>query len=513
MKKIIWRKNFEGKRMGLLLPLTGVPAFYDYQDKTFGKKLMNNMLWVNEGFNCLGAYFDKYETSNFIDIALDRIINQTNKIDKLHRYTIEKVRVYFGILRRFNQIDFAKSTAKELKGYYDEIFKYQPCCHGLSVWTTWFVDSDGEDLTNYLINYVKNQIEKYKFKDNFAEIFPLLTTPTKDTLAQIETKESLKILQSINKNLIAKKLFLSKNISIIEEGLDKLDSKLRNKIINHYKKWRWMPYGYLGPEYDLDYYLEIWSSLLRQKVNINRELNQLSKIHQENKILQNKFFKKFNFDSQHKAIFKVAQQIVWLKAYRKDAMFYSCCILEKIQKEIAKRFDLSFNQARYLTKEETHALLAGKNISIDQINQRLKFFIFYLNNSKINLLVGKKAKAFLTKQRFEKIKIVDVQELLGTCACIGKAKGVVRLIDVPEEMYKMNKGDIMVSHTTFPSLVPAMKKASAIITDDGGLTCHAAIVARELKKPCIVGVKIATQVLKDGDLVEVDATRGLIKKI
>jgi pyruvate,water dikinase len=75
----------------------------------------------------------------------------------------------------------------------------------------------------------------------------------------------------------------------------------------------------------------------------------------------------------------------------------------------------------------------------------------------------------------------------------------------------MNKGDIMVAHTTFPSLVPAMKKASAIITDDGGITCHAAIVSRELKTPCVVGTKIATKVLHDGDLVEVDASLGTIK--
>lgn len=56
-----------------------------------------------------------------------------------------------------------------------------------------------------------------------------------------------------------------------------------------------------------------------------------------------------------------------------------------------------------------------------------------------------------------------------------------------------------------------MKKASAIVTDDGGITCHAAIVARELKTPCVVGTKIATHVLKDGDMVEVDADKGSVR--
>lgn len=106
---------------------------------------------------------------------------------------------------------------------------------------------------------------------------------------------------------------------------------------------------------------------------------------------------------------------------------------------------------------------------------------------------------------------VDV--LQGTCACPGKAKGKVKIINLPEEMAKMEKGDIMVSHTTFPALVPAMKKAAAIITEDGGITCHAAIVSREMQIPCLVGIKIALQVLKDGDKVEVDAEKGIVKKV
>ena len=64
---------------------------------------------------------------------------------------------------------------------------------------------------------------------------------------------------------------------------------------------------------------------------------------------------------------------------------------------------------------------------------------------------------------------------------------------------------------TTPDFVPAMKKASAFITDEGGITCHAVIIAREMKKPCIIGTKIATQILKDGDLVEVDADNGVVR--
>jgi pyruvate,water dikinase len=73
------------------------------------------------------------------------------------------------------------------------------------------------------------------------------------------------------------------------------------------------------------------------------------------------------------------------------------------------------------------------------------------------------------------------------------------------------KNFILVTSMTHPKDIMLLKKASAIVTDEGGILCHAAIVAREMKKPCIIGTKIATQVLKDGDMVEVDAERGAVK--
>lgn len=80
-------------------------------------------------------------------------------------------------------------------------------------------------------------------------------------------------------------------------------------------------------------------------------------------------------------------------------------------------------------------------------------------------------------------------------------------------MVKVSAGDVVVSPMTTPDLLPAMKLSSAIVTDEGGLTCHAAVVARELGKPCVIGTKIATKVLKDGDTVEVDAEKGIVRII
>jgi phosphohistidine swiveling domain-containing protein len=107
----------------------------------------------------------------------------------------------------------------------------------------------------------------------------------------------------------------------------------------------------------------------------------------------------------------------------------------------------------------------------------------------------------------------NAKELKGQAAYLGRARGIVRIVKNRKQLGNVKRGDILVSPMTTPDFISAMKRAAAFITDEGGIVCHAAIVAREMKKPCIVGTKIATQVLKDGDLVEVDAEKGVVKII
>lgn len=108
-------------------------------------------------------------------------------------------------------------------------------------------------------------------------------------------------------------------------------------------------------------------------------------------------------------------------------------------------------------------------------------------------------------------KVEGMGEIKGTIGCRGHAKGrVVVVIDMPD-MKNVQPGDILVAPYTNPNMVPAMERSSAIVTNIGGMTSHAAIVSREFNKPCIIGTEIATQILKDGDIVEVDANIGVVR--
>ncbi|ABO50976.1 phosphoenolpyruvate synthase [Desulforamulus reducens MI-1] len=116
------------------------------------------------------------------------------------------------------------------------------------------------------------------------------------------------------------------------------------------------------------------------------------------------------------------------------------------------------------------------------------------------------------KDNMSEVKKEDLEVLVkGMAASPGIASGKVTIIR-NDDISGVKEGDILVTIMTNPDMVPAMSKAAAIVTDEGGRTCHAAIVSRELGVPCIVGCKNATDVLKEGQEVTVDATRGVVYK-
>lgn len=100
--------------------------------------------------------------------------------------------------------------------------------------------------------------------------------------------------------------------------------------------------------------------------------------------------------------------------------------------------------------------------------------------------------------------------LKGTPASIGIASGPVKIITYPFDFSEFEEGYILVTEMTTPLFLPVMRKAIAIVTDIGGLLCHAAIVSRELKIPCVVNTKDGTTVLKDNQVVVVNAIKGEI---
>ncbi|OGM27258.1 phosphoenolpyruvate synthase [Candidatus Woesebacteria bacterium RIFCSPHIGHO2_02_FULL_38_9] len=123
---------------------------------------------------------------------------------------------------------------------------------------------------------------------------------------------------------------------------------------------------------------------------------------------------------------------------------------------------------------------------------------------------NKKVEKRFEESKSEDLKVASTAFLTGSPASPGIGFGPVKIAKTPKDIDKVQKGDVLVSIMTSPDFVPAMKKAAAIITDEGGGTSHAAIVSRELGVPCVVGTKEATKKLKDGQIVSVNGSTGHI---
>lgn len=189
--------------------------------------------------------------------------------------------------------------------------------------------------------------------------------------------------------------------------------------------------------------------------------------------------------------------------------FYQAQLLEEITKIVGiPRTELENLRIEQFNEE----FLASNDVRKTIDEQKLGYFIFWEPAEGFSILTGEKA-INVQKTLYSDKEVTKSIELRGISACPGKAIGPVKIILNPRQSSYFNEGDILVTGMTSPDFVLLMNKAGAIVTELGGITCHAAIVAREMNKPCIIGTEIATKVLKDGDLIEVDATKGIIRRI
>jgi phosphoenolpyruvate synthase/pyruvate phosphate dikinase len=211
---------------------------------------------------------------------------------------------------------------------------------------------------------------------------------------------------------------------------------------------------------------------------------------------------KYNLNEEERIMVDLLKITEVIRDQRKKTNLIGTYTLFRFLDEAIKRKNIEINLAKRIFFFEFKDLMINPKIR-DKLQKRKSTSYIY---------DGKKVHYLEYSALEEEIKLDKNQSSIkGVSASRGTAKGKVKIILGTKDFQKLNSKDILVTEMTRPDFLPIMKKASAIITDEGSLTCHAAIVARELGIPCIVGTKTATRLLKDGDEVEVDANKGNIK--
>lgn len=265
-----------------------------------------------------------------------------------------------------------------------------------------------------------------------------------------------------------------------------------DKIYNIFvEEYGWLRNSYEGKFNITKSWLERYlSQIVKTKIKKNKEMGRLVELPQKYELLSKTVSQAIVFRDDKKKLFLLGVELMdrWLRAYCKEN-------------------GLNFKEMRWLSMGE---ILSGNHLikakKAELLGRRLGIAT-PLGYDDVSLGLWKKV------QKVQSSKEI-IREIKGLAANPGFTRGTVKIIlDVSLDSHKFNNGDILVTSMTRPEFISFMKRASAFITDEGGITCHAAIISRELGKPCIIGTKIATQILKDGDIIEVDANKGIIKII
>jgi phosphohistidine swiveling domain-containing protein len=392
------------------------------------------------------------------------------------------------LFRKVRNTNLSLLSNKKLAELLEEVYMSSTRWHGIA----YNVDAIDVVLNSKVEEVIKKSYPN-ETKTRISQIYNAITYP--DVLSYVNRMEleKLKLLVDIKKN-----------------GMKKSDTKIKKFIEKYYwTMFSWKDFN----EYDEKKLIEDIKgySLESAKQNLTKEKRRFEESLKKKKITIKDIAKKQPMVLKYVEIF---DEYAVLHDLRKEGQMKAVNSLTRIYSELDKRLAIKKGLIFHLWPMELVEIAKGeKKVDINRLEQRSKeWFCEYYSDGKC---VEYFTDALKMRDKALGLNINEQQkEFAGLGASSGRVIGIAKVCLSSESAAKKIKpGDILVTGMTMPDFVPSMNKAAAIVTDEGGITCHAAIIARELGKPCVVGTKIATRIIKDGDTLEVNANHGVVKII
>jgi phosphoenolpyruvate synthase/pyruvate phosphate dikinase len=293
-----------------------------------------------------------------------------------------------------------------------------------------------------------------------------------------------------------------------QSGAD-VDSALRV----HAQKYYWLHNNYfstevLGPEF--------FRSQLTLLSKNGEPAAYLEKIKSESRTLLQKkrqLVGSMRLTPEQHELIELLELFAWYQDYRKEYAMKLLHCLDAALAEIGRRKGLSLKHMKYSMALEVPGILYGA-FDVSLLEKRMHGFLAVWRSDDDTFECFTEDAAEVWKRLDPHIRHNQEQlELSGSSASSGIARGRALVTMSASEASKISQGEILVTSMTTPDFVTAMKKAAAIVTNEGGILCHAAVLSREFRIPCVVGTRIATKTIKTGDLIEVDGDKGIVKKL
>ena len=398
---------------------------------------------------------------------------------------------------------------------------------------------------NAFLGYTKNTFDYKNAKNQYHTIYntidDLYIEYINSNLEKLNEKELLRLLSGMAyglSNLVYLTLYIETfdydiALSVLGDGKKEfLDSvweqathpyfmsfevrrtiDLANEIEKHLdinkllKSVQYIYTDYYAPKTDEEIIREIDS--VKQKLQSDPNfINVLLHKHQEESKKYQDYFK--DLDEESKKFVAYTQHVMEERDIRKDPIAKVQLVMYKVVEELLIRANIAtIHTPNVLAFEALKGIEWLKN-NKQNIEDRLNGLVCLLHSNE-DFIVESGDFVKLCGEFSQKTK-PSLSDLVikGQSACKGKVVAKARIIYDATKAHDFKEGEILVTSMTRPEFVPLMKQSGGVITNEGGITCHAAIVSRELKIPCIIGTKNATEVIPDGALVELDAEKGIV---
>ncbi|HCC04344.1 MAG TPA: hypothetical protein DEP51_05790 [Clostridiales bacterium] len=458
----------------------------EYQEKFLGFELSTqNYLCINGDEYSLDSDFHIF--CDKLDIYFENDINFFENFAKIEFELVEKIKKYLKYIKNKNfEYLNTKEISKEFENF-NEIY-INSCIPGMT------------RPDDYLIYKLKEELKNSKFdKNDINNIFLKIST-CPNYFPLFYSEEPLDLL---------------KIAQYAKQG-----NSISKLIDEHIQKYGWMkgPLKFEETFFIKEDYLKRIDNLL--DANIEDKIENIKNVRESNDIEYENILQNFKFSEKEKKLIKAIRDFIFLRTYiteYSNYLFFEA--RNTIFNAISKKVNIAVCDLIMLNDKEILNVLNNNTIMNKTINDRKEGFAKIWLDGNIKTLFGSECLNLQNEIENNFKNIIDEDRKLnkdvisGSIANKGKVRGVARILKLYSDIYKVNKGDILVATMTTPDYVSAMEKAAGFITDEGGITCHAAILSREFNVPCIVGTVNATEQIKDGEIIELDAYKGKVYKL
>lgn len=485
----------------------------DKMDELIGEHVKNVMLIGSN--KIYDGYYSKSELVSDLGNRILSILKEDESFIEKHLNDFNKrFNALIDNSRELSRTDLEHLNNKEIGKLF---LKYYEAFRELSPFMN--IPHTVENFANERIkDFLRKKLAEINRLDELNQYFNKLAISSDETFETRHRKELIKIAVEINKNDNMRNLFTKEQFEKgVEAIIDAIKASLPyvlDNLKNYCDEWGWVgTQNYIYPPYDMEHTLLMIHEILQADEPPLEQLKRLEK--QRTEMIKNaeKVLEELKPDESTKKIIEILQNYVFLRTHRMEGFRKAYFFSRHIYYAIGKKMGLNDDETMVLTPDEIIRFLEkGDKAQRAELRKRLEACAFVMKDNNIQLYSGKDdVEAGRLEELGTEEAMPEVLEGIGIYP--GTVEGRVCIIKSKDGLDKFEKGDILVTTMTMPDYATAISKASGIITDEGGMTSHAAIISREMGIPCVIGTKYATRMLKDNDKVVINSTDGIIKKV